>query len=495
MQFYLFCVFVLSCFTATLGATSCQTINDCVNSAECLAAEQMNQNAGNSMCYSVKCTNGVCQSVYLDKPSGDRCTSYVCSKQGTCTWKATAQKLQCGESDECTSRSCDPKRGCIETDICTSRSTECAKYSCQVGTSGKTCVETSLLKDYQCAYETCNNGRIKINYKDVNQACTSSDKCVDASCVGSDYHCQFTESKPPHSDVCKNYTCNSRTGTWSDTQKCVTNDPCSVSSCDSWGRCSLRPVDCSSVLDIKGFECYQAKCRADGSDHVCYRELLPNALFDVCGNCVFSEEDTHEELKKDVNKCYNISCVSTPALVMTEEASEWTKHANDCMQYVCINESGTAHWSLCNSSEGNNVVCVSNKCVQKKSLEARWAVEMDIEGVELHKFDEKAILGYLSSLLGYTPSYWELGMEFNNKGLVSHVAFFLNDENDVNAIADEMKKVENDDSCQLGPLCSSKGVNTQIIEHGSDMDTAPNAFEKWSAVVLAVAMILFLFAF
>jgi len=492
-QYLLLCALALVC---SAYVEDCNTVNDCTQSINVDALVGMNTG---SSCWTMTCTNKKCGIESQTKPSySDYCKYAVCKKMSSIKWQWVTQTVTCASDDECYTRKCNSRTGiCDATDICSVQSTECTTYSCRNVSGVNKCISTAAsLKDYECAQEVCNNGKKTIVMKDLSVACPVQDKCKVASCSSSTYRCVYSAKQAPGNDPCRKYSCDPSTGTWTNSPKCDDGDPCTEDVCSAWGDCRYVPIDCAAELNMTGYDCFTAQCVANGDKYACKRKMIPGSVVDICGRCTSSGE-THEELEGQTNKCYDVSCVSAPVLEMSEKASDWTKHTNDCMQYICDNETGLLRWSLCNNTPDNNVACVNNKCVAKDTMatKAGWVVEVNIDGIELLDFNETLFLNNLSAIIKSSPENLELGMEFNNKSLVSHIDIFVKDESEAKKIEEEMKKMESDTACEYGLLCSSRNVTTERIEQKStsqsedaSLDVATSVFEKTASIVLAIAL-------
>jgi len=149
---------------------------------------------------------------------------------------------------------------------------ECYERHCD----GDNCVETSLLKTYECAEEICVN-HMKQLVTDVSK-CATSDLCLVPMCVfeSDTYKCDFEKKVPTDPDPCSNYTCDPNTGTFEQSPKCWDSDPCTQDICLISGECRFVPVDCSQ--EVTPMECFVPYCvpTPDGDRYKCKQKIIPD---------------------------------------------------------------------------------------------------------------------------------------------------------------------------------------------------------------------------
>jgi len=136
-------------------------------------------------------------------------------------------------------------------------------------------------------------------------------------------------------------------------------------------------------------------------------------------------------------------------VVKKEEATQWEKKSNDCVEYYCDEKFGLVSKSLCENGD-NTAVCQDDKCVAAE--EKKWAVviEFDTDKVESETYD--AIVGELKNTTGIdTP----VVVEYDDNGVIKSVTIYVDDKDQAEKITDIVNSLDKGESC-AGVLCSSK---------------------------------------
>jgi len=203
------------------------------------------------------------------------CTGFDCEPENPCI---VDDVLKC-PPEECVIVTCDPnayddegKKGrCIRENITCESKNKCRESVCR----DNACVEfpidggcSSLTKEGGCRSYRCD-------------ASAKAEDGTDGACVAT----LLTHD----ANSCVDYSCGDD-DMWIATPRCTSEKACKISRCDSslpaGENCIEVDVDCYAEITIPS-KCFEAACREpDG----CYKKQYRDAYFDVCGNCVGSNE-------------------------------------------------------------------------------------------------------------------------------------------------------------------------------------------------------------
>jgi len=488
---------VVSLALATVSlAGSCQTVTDCTDEI----ARAAEASTGGFFCYTVTCANGECGLASLSQPSGftpGACNELRCKQisTGVYEWAVvpTAESKKCADN-QCYAARCDPLYGCMHTDICTNQTDDCYRYVCDE--QQHACVGRNLMQEFECAKEVCKDGKKYLEEKNLTEACPTTDKCLVARCV--DGSCSYEPKLPPGDDPCQKYSCNHETGDWDISPRCTSPDFCHTAECTVFGECRQIPVDCSDAYNITG-DCASLRCKSLETSYKCVIELAADTALDVCYRCIAAGEETYEELADQTNLCYELDCSNAiPAVVKTEEAQNWEKKTNGCLQYQCANDTGFIVSRGCSSGD----VCVDGySCSPKeKLLEGNWAVAIGFSAVSFATTDMQTILSVVSTLVGNVTSSVKFGVELDEDGNITSLDVFVSDESTANAIAAAVKQIPSGPECQFDFLCarttidveaaaSSTGASTSTSTGSSTTNTSTNSSSSGSTDISAASVV------
>jgi len=203
---------------------------------------------------------------------------------------------------------------------------------------------------------------------------------------------------------------------------------------------------------------YVCVYRSYGSDHVGTRRVYPNSQ-DPALSPVFKEE----------NHCFEamICNESYGMLVERENATNWINQINYCEDFYCDNETGGKSWHSCNTSAGNNMVCVVDQCLRSNRVsEKGWLLYIPLANVTAAELDESQFLGSVARITG--ESGVGLGTEIDYEGYLWSVYLIVKTKEMAYSMADLLEKAINDPACNYGILCN--GGNITIIEKTRSID-------------------------
>jgi len=279
---------------------------DCTSNANRAKMTELNRLAANATCGNLKCVDGSCQVVYLDKPNETRCRKAMCITKNNGAefeWVLydTEELINC-HSDACWSRTCDPNEGCIRVDNLCNTTTACWYQNCSNGV----CKNESSLRERECRKEVCvtdeETGLLKkewVEKPNVRTVCNNTDLCIDVSCSDEGY-CVYKEQPQPFEDPCSVFVCDNKTG-WSITPKCHDDKWCTTDSCLG-GRCVYEEISCTEVMGITE-SCYIGECKEGDGEYFCQTGLVNGAIIDICGVCIFEELESSSEEQEMGGDC------------------------------------------------------------------------------------------------------------------------------------------------------------------------------------------------
>jgi len=145
--------------------------------------------------------------------------------------------------------------------------------------------------------------------------------------------------------------------------------------------------------------------------------------------------------------------------------SEWEKRSNNCAKYVCDNSSGPISWSLCNSSDDMDLVCVDEQCVeQNDAMNGReWSVEIIMNGTKVDDVYTVEVISTVNELTSIKLSGDSIGVVVDETGFVVRIVIYVEDEETANTIASAIEGIEKGRRCVYGTLCRTKSIH--VIDH------------------------------
>jgi len=129
--------------------------------------------------------------------------------------------------------------------------------------------------------------------------------------------------------------------------------------------------------------------------------------------------------------------------VKRKEFIEFEKQRTGCIEHTCDNDIGLITWSLCNSTESQNLVCMNDRCIEDKSvMDEKVKIEIEIEeGLKAIEMNTSDFVESLSLQLGIEKELISMAYECDNEGNIVRIILYVNNEQDVNAIVEGVKKL------------------------------------------------------
>jgi len=274
--------------------------------------------------------------------------------------------------------------------------------------------------------EECNDGRkVSVILSPITDFCPNAknDRCMEASC-SEEGECVYSKIAAPGSDRCKNYTCDSQTGTWNIVDKCDDGLVCTENHCNN-GQCTFTEVNCT------------AKLMADPNTPEKVKNAMNCYIFECSESksCTYRAVDGWEEMIQQENQCYEVVCENNKAVLkMRENASSWENQTTDCVEFSCENASGVKVMNKC----GENMVCMNDTCVEKEKMTT--GEERVVEIV----FDEQSATWENFAVLveaickknNLDPNSVKAGYERDSEGNVNRAFIITENENAADIIAE-----------------------------------------------------------
>ena len=234
-----------------------------------------------------------------------------------------------------------------------------------------------------------------------------------------------------------------------------------------------------------------------------YKEFTTNAFTDcpintICvppgynfttiwGLSVTSNSSVCQSFQELNNICF-IPIYEDDGFIMKKRknATEWEKQSNGCIKYECDNESGFVSWSICNSSDGINRLCLNNdKCVLSNEIpeDKKAYVEIEVnDGVKVTDINITEIIDTINILCNISSAEIAIGYENDDYGNIIRVMIYIDDENKANDIADMMTKMSKNDDCNLVSICRAKNIRVTIV-NDANISGYPRLHENKTLIV------------
>jgi len=236
----------------------------------------------------------------------------------------------------------------------------------------------------------------------------------------------------------------------------------------------------------------------DALNYVCVPPDYTSLSF--CGKDVYfsSSSLTCEAIYEESNSCYEVIIQDKNTVIVNKRANatEWENQTNDCVEYVCDNESGRKLLSSCQNKDGKTFVCTDdNKCVESKELEEGdegATVVINMEPTIITDFNKTEFIISLSNLTGVEASKMKIAVELDDKGRVIRIMIYVRDEKTAKIIANKVNDLNKDD-CTYGILCRKIDASVLGIAGAVDplfLAEAPHISNNmWKTVFIAVMII------
>jgi len=163
------------------------------------------------------------------------------------------------------------------------------------------------------------------------------------------------------------------------------------------------------------------------------------------------------------NKCYEVMREGRISyLQKMQNATEWERRSNDCVEYRCDNESGFVSMSICNSTDEASRFCLEGKCntgYANSTNKDKVIVEIVLtEGVHIDEIDIAVLTDTISTLCSVSSDKLSVGYEVDGNGYILRVFVYIDDESTANVIATALTNMDKGKDCPYGILCRTKTV-------------------------------------
>ena len=425
-----------TCLTSQLpDGALCDDGNECTSGdacteGQCLAPEETGCFDNN------ECTEDTCNPKsgceFLAGPkNGTSCSDdNLCSSNDACAMGiCSGTAISCDDGNPCTDDSCTQAGGCEHAfinlpcedgNLCTINDA-CAEGLCTSGIP-KPCDDGNTCTTEYCALESGNcNYDYNTSDCDDGDACSSSDTCVNGSCLGGADDCD-------DGDACTSDSCLPGVGCQhiGDSSACDDGFDCTEDSCAEGGECAHAPNDavcgdagecttplcdpdagCQSVPDDTqcndGLSCSIDTCEADGScshaldsalcdddnpctDNVCFATsgcafAYNDAPCDDGNSCTLDESCSNGECEAgsplpcdDGIACTIDACVADQGCVHTPDDGACAGN-EPCTSSVCSESLGCVTDNLINCC-GNGITEEGEECDDGNDVEANGATDI-----------------------------------------------------------------------------------------------------------------------
>jgi len=211
---------------------------------------------------------------------------------------------------------------------------------------------------------------------------------------------------------------------------------------------------------------------------------------EASGECKYDLKSGYDELVKQDNNCYVVSCEGNEWIVQKRQnATEWENQSNNgCIEYKCDNDTGPIT-IMCNNS--NEKICVNDVCVENKALEEKVSVviEMD-EGVNLSEMNTVDELERIKALTEKGGEEVKIGYEINEQGYIIRIIIYVDDETTAQSIATTVESIEKGEGCSYGILCNWKDVHVKTMD--KEISGTEGIFWMEMKSVLKIMVVIFI---
>jgi len=182
-----------------------------------------------------------------------------------------------------------------------------------------------------------------------------------------------------------------------------------------------------------------------------------------CGKSVTRDAPLCQEYMKLFNNCYKGVYFNGEFIQQRRlNATQFESRTNKCVEYRCYNDSGPVAWSLCNSTDETNLICIEGECIKDKTTEVNtWTVEinMDANGVRPSELNTTELMLNISVISGISEEKLSLGFETDEKGYVVRILLYVKDEEEAKVVTKSLEEINIvKESCDYGVLCLRKSV-------------------------------------
>jgi len=228
--------------------------------------------------------------------------------------------------------------------------------------------------------------------------------------------------------------------------------------------------------------------------HVCVFRSYSGSNF--CGLRVYpnSTDPALDPLLAEENHCFEpMICNETYGfLTQRTNATAWINTVSQCDQYYCDNETGGSTWNKCNSTKGNNNVCLKEQCKSAGSVKYDgYPVVIPFENVTYRQLDKNQFILDVQDITGENQIY--LGTEIDNIGMLLNVYLVVGTQSAAESMKPKLEEAIADPNCtaRYGLICY--GGNITVLEHldyaAADRSYA-SLFVLFSVMVVSIISLL-----
>jgi len=235
---------------------------------------------------------------------------------------------------------------------------------------------------------------------------------------------------------------------------------------------------------------------------VCVSSQYPGSSFG--GKDVTPDEEVCKTFRSLINCCYAPFYVEEDDEFverMMWNASVWVNQTEHCGVYECDNNTGRVGWSLCNDSDTNSQICLSDMCIDdwKGKLQG-WSVVLEYEnGIP---FDEMTIGELMYELQFSTYALYmnvnclrniSFGVETNAEGIVTKNIIRVADRASGQSILQVLYSYYRGKNCKYPLLCNVTDATVTGGDYSSSSPQSSTATTVHITTLMNMALLLFVF--
>jgi len=219
----------------------------------------------------------------------------------------------------------------------------------------------------------------------------------------------------------------------------------------------------------------------------------PDYKYDEFGNKPVSTNDDCKDFQDLFNHCYKGAFIDGGLVQQVRKnATMFEGRTDGCVECHCYNDTGPVSWSLCNSTDKVNKVCVDGFCNESRIYEENtWIVEIKVDDdVKPEELDTAEMSSNITSLTGLSEDEFTIGFEIDGNGHVVRIILYVKDEKNANMIADAVDDIKKGEGCTYGIFCRTTGV--RVTDGEFLMSNSPRVMISLGvASIMIIVMMLF----
>jgi len=207
-----------------------------------------------------------------------------------------------------------------------------------------------------------------------------------------------------------------------------------------------------------------------------------------CGSLDICWGSSVDDINLQSNACIEEFCYNGFKILRERDnATQWRKKSNACVDFECDAVAGPVQWSMCNKTESANFMCMNDGCILR---DQPIVVEIDMDNIQASEFDVDLLIIEIKACTGVEVT--KVGYELGDQAFVVRVVVVIEDEDTGNTIANAVNKLDKGEDCQFPTLCRSKVA--RVIVKSLELSSAmTNGMNMVAAIFALIALVLALF--